>query len=114
MNLRRLPARLAALVALAAIFVIDLVRASISVARIVLARRPTTHPAIVAVPVDLETRGGVAAFASFLSLTPGSVALHVADDRRTIYVHLLDARDPAASVAGFKRDFERWIGRVER
>ncbi len=114
MSLRRAPARLGALAALAAIFVVDLVRASVSVAAIVLARRPVTHPAILAVPVDLESRSGVAAFASFLSLTPGSVALHVADDRRTIYVHLLDAHDPETQVAGFKRDFERWIGRVER
>jgi multisubunit Na+/H+ antiporter MnhE subunit len=52
------------------------------------------------IPVDARTDWGVALFAYLVSLTPGSTCLHVSDDRRSLYVHLLDAPDIPARVAG--------------
>ena len=94
-------------------FAYDLVAASLVVARIVLAPRRRNQPAIVAVPVDARTEWGVALFAYFVSATPGSTCLHVADDRRTIYVHFLDAPDMRAAAAGMKALYERWIIQME-
>jgi multisubunit Na+/H+ antiporter MnhE subunit len=94
-------------------FAYDLVVASLAVARIVLAPRRQNQPAIVAVPVDARTDWGVALFAYFVSATPGSTCLHVADDRRTIYVHFLDAPDRQASAAGMKELYERRIIQME-
>ena len=94
-------------------FAYDLVVASVTVARIVLARQRRNQPAIVAVPVDARTEWGVALFAYFVSATPGSTCLHVDDDRRTIYVHFLDAPDMRASAAGMKALYERRIIQME-
>ena len=94
-------------------FLYDLVAASLAVARIVVAPRGRNRPAIVAVPVDARTEWGVALFAYLVSLTPGSTCLHVADDRRTLYVHFLDAPDPAARAAGVKALYERRIMQLE-
>ena len=94
-------------------FAYDLVVASFAVARIVLSPRRRNRPAIVAVPVDARTEWGVALFAYFVSATPGSTCLHVADDRRTIYVHVLDAPDTRASAAGMKALYERRIIQLE-
>lgn len=94
-------------------FAYDLVVASLSVARIVLAPRRRNQPAIVAVPVDARTDWGVALFAYFVSATPGSTCLHVADDRRTIYVHFLHAPDTHASAQGMKALYERRIVEME-
>jgi len=94
-------------------FAYDLVVASLAVARIVLSPRRRNRPAIVAVPVDARTEWGVALFAYFVSATPGSTCLHVADDRRTIYVHFLDAPDMRASAAGMKALYERRIIQME-
>jgi multisubunit Na+/H+ antiporter MnhE subunit len=105
--------RAGAALALAGVFAIDLVVASLAVARIVLAPRRTNRPAIVAVPVDARTTWGVALFAYLVSLTPGSTCLHVADDRRTLYVHFLDAPDPVARAAGIKALYERRILQLE-
>jgi multicomponent Na+:H+ antiporter subunit E len=63
--------------------------------------------------VDARTEWGVALFAYLVSLTPGSTCLHVADDRRTLYVHFLDAPDPEARAAGIKALFERRIVQLE-
>ena len=102
-----------AALSLAGTFVYDLVAASLAVARIVLSPRGSNQPAIVAVPVDARTEWGVALFAYLVSLTPGSTCLHVADDRRTLYVHFLDAPDTDARAAGVKALYERRIIRLE-
>lgn len=101
--------RLRAALVLTAVFVWDLVIASMGVARIVLAPRLRTRPAIIIVPVAVEPKWAVALFAYFTSLTPGSTCLHVSDDRRRLYVHVLDSADADASAARFKRLYERWI-----
>lgn len=105
--------RLWAAVALLGIFLYDLVEASLAVARIVVAPRRANRPAIVAVPVDARTEWGVALFAYLVSATPGSTCLHVADDRRTLFVHFLDAPDVAARAADMKALFERRILEME-
>ncbi len=91
----------------------DLVSASLAVARIVLAPRGRNQPAIVAVPVDARTEWGVALFAYLVSATPGSTCLHVADDRRTIYVHFLHAPDMPARAGDMKALYERRIIDIE-
>jgi multisubunit Na+/H+ antiporter MnhE subunit len=105
--------RVWAALSLMGVFVYDLVAASLAVARIVLAPRRRNRPAIVAVPVDARTESGVALFAYLVSLTPGSTCLHVADDRRVLYVHFLDAPDAAARAAGVKALYERRIIQLE-
>ena len=105
--------RAGAALALAGTFVHDLVASSLAVARIALAPRGRNRPAIVAVPVDARTEWGVALFAYLVSLTPGSTCLHVADDRRLLYVHFLDAPDAAARVAATKALYERRIRQLE-
>jgi multicomponent Na+:H+ antiporter subunit E len=113
MRLASLPRRAAAILALMGIFAYDLVVASLAVARTVLSRNPRIAPAIVEIPVDLRTELGVASFANFVSLTPGSTCLHVSEDRRTLYVHLLDAPDQKRAAAEFKDMYETWIRRAE-
>jgi multisubunit Na+/H+ antiporter MnhE subunit len=105
--------RIGAALSLAGAFAVDIVASSLAVARIVLAPLGVNRPAIVAVPVDARTEWGVALFAYLVSLTPGSTCLHVADDRRTLYVHFLDAPDAEARAAGIKALYERRIIRLE-
>ena len=82
-------------------------------ARIVLSPYAQPLPAIVVVPVEARTRWGVALFAYCVSLTPGSTCLHVSDDLRRFYVHVLDARRDEEVIAQFKRLYERWILMME-
>jgi multisubunit Na+/H+ antiporter MnhE subunit len=105
--------RIRAALVLVGTFLYDLLAASLAVARIVLAARRENRPAIVAVAVDARTDWGVALFAYLVSATPGSTCLHVADDRRTLFVHFLDAPDPRARAAEVKALYERWILQIE-
>ena len=105
--------RLWAALALLGTFLYDLVAASLTVARIVLAPRRRNRPAVVAVPVDARTEWGVGLFAYLVSATPGSTCLHVSDDRRTLYVHFLDAPDARARAADVKALYERRVLQIE-
>lgn len=102
-----------AAVSLLATYLYDLMVASLAVARIVLTPRRRNQPAIVAVPVDARTEWGVALFAYLVSATPGSTCLHVADDRRTIFVHFLHAPDVGSRAADVKALYERRIIQLE-
>jgi multisubunit Na+/H+ antiporter MnhE subunit len=102
-----------AALSLLATYLYDLVAASLAVARIVLTPRRRNQPAIVAVPVDARTEWGVALFAYLVSATPGSTCLHVADDRRTLFVHFLDAPDERTRAAEVKALYERRILQLE-
>lgn len=106
--------RVRAAIILVGMFIYDLTAASIGVARIVLTRERLAQPAIVAMPADAKTPWGVGLFAYFISLTPGTTSLHVSDDLRIIYVHVLDAPDEDAVRARFKSLYERWILELER
>lgn len=105
--------RLRAIFVLIAIFLWDLVVASLSVARIVLSPTIRTQPAIIAVPVSVKRPWAVALFAYFTSLTPGSTCLHVSEDRTRLYLHLLDTCDAEAAATRFKHLYERWILELE-
>lgn len=91
----------------------DLVASSIDVARIVLSRTERSHPAILAYPVELKTRWGAGLLASLISLTPGSVCLHIAEDLSALYIHVLDGRSESDIVERFKRLYERRILELE-
>lgn len=106
--------RIRAILFLALIFLWDLVIASLGVARIVLSPRIRTAPAIIVVPVAVRRPWAVALFAYFTSLTPGSTCLHVSQDRRRLFVHVLQTHDAEASIARFKSYYERWILEIEQ
>ncbi|MEO3388083.1 Na+/H+ antiporter subunit E [Mesorhizobium sp. CAU 1741] len=72
-------------------------------------RRPI-RSAIVAVPLDVESRAGITLLANMITLTPGTTSLHVSRDQSTLFVHVMNASD--ASVSQIKDGFERRIKEV--
>jgi multicomponent Na+:H+ antiporter subunit E len=68
-------------------------------------------PGIIAVPLELESDAEVTALANLITLTPGTLTLDVSDDRRTLFVHVLDLSDPDA-VLGAIKEFERGVREI--
>jgi len=93
-------------------FLVALALSAWDVLKTVLARRLDIHPAIIAFPLALRDDGDIALLANLVSLTPGTTALHVADDRRTLYVHVMNARDADAIIADIRTQFESRIQRA--
>lgn len=74
----------------------EVARGTWLVARVVTGRRPLPRPGIVSVPIGERTRGGVAATALAVTLSPGEVFVDVDWEREVMLLHVLDAGDPDA------------------
>jgi multicomponent Na+:H+ antiporter subunit E len=94
---------------LAAFFLWELVRANIRLALDVATPRFQMTPGILAVPLDVTRESEILLLAMLINLTPGSVALDVSDDRRTMYVHVMYIDSPDAARTEIKDGFERRV-----
>jgi multicomponent Na+:H+ antiporter subunit E len=106
------PRRVVRGIAFARFFAWELLLANLRVARAVVSPRARLHPAIVAVPLALESDVAIQLFAASITLTPGTLSLDVASDRRTLYVHVMDVgedRQVDAFVRQLKDTLERRI-----
>lgn len=89
-----------------ATFLAELAKSTWATIRAVLGPPERLRPAILAVPLDVRSPAGTVLFADMVTLTPGTTSLEVSADGRTLYVHVLDAPDPEAAIAGMKSTLE--------
>jgi multicomponent Na+:H+ antiporter subunit E len=87
-------ARFPKLLALISIYVVDLVRANVRLAKDVLTPQHYMRPAILAVPLQARTALEITLLSNLISMTPGSLTVDVSDDRKTLYVHVVYAENP--------------------
>ncbi len=93
-------------------FIKELIQANLRVAYDVLTPRHHMRPGIVAIPLDLKTDLEITVLTTLITLTPGTLSLHVTDDRRTLYIHAMYIDDPDHLVRGIKNGFERRVREV--
>lgn len=80
--------------ALLRFYTIELVRSNVLVARHVLSPHLEARPAVVAVHLEPMSDVGLLLLAGMVTMTPGTLALDVADEGQTLYVHAMDTDDP--------------------
>lgn len=90
-------------------FAWQVVLAGITTAWIVVrpGRRP--QPALVRMSLGKVNQTGAALLASLVTLTPGTTAIDIDLERRSLLLHVLDSRDAARTVANIRRHFERYL-----
>lgn len=90
-----------------ALLLVDIIRANVTVALIVLFKpRRALRPAWIAVPLDLRRPEAIASLAATVTLTPGTVSCDLSQDGRALLVHCLHAPDPDAVRAEIKTRYE--------
>lgn len=94
---------------LAAFFVRELLRANVRVALDVLRPRHLLRPAVVAVPLDVTQDREILLLSMLINITPGSVTIDLADDRRTLFVHVMHMETPDVARRDIKNGFERRV-----
>jgi multicomponent Na+:H+ antiporter subunit E len=101
--------RFAGALGLLAYFLYDLVKSSLVVAWDVVT--PTLHarPYFLEMPLSAETDVEIMLTANLISLTPGTLAVEVSPDRRTLLIHAMFAEDPDAVIDGLKQGIERRV-----
>ncbi|MGE7545756.1 Na+/H+ antiporter subunit E [Sporosarcina newyorkensis] len=100
---------------LTAIFLRELVLSNISVLLLVI--KPdlsSIQPMIFALPTELEQDWEITLLSSLITLTPGTIVIHVSDDQRTLYIHAIDVDDVDEAINSIKNTFEKAIMEVSR
>lgn len=93
-----------------AVFLREFVLANIDLFRTVLfLPREKLHPNLITVDVRGLTKPEILLLTHCISLTPGSVSVHIEDDFNTILVHALNGRDPDAVRRQINDTFRRAI-----
>lgn len=90
-------------------FAWELLLANLRVAYYVLIPGHRMRPAIIAVPVDLQTDIEITLLANLITLTPGTLTLDVSYNRRVIYVHTMYVDDVEAFRRAIKEGFEQRV-----
>ncbi|HRQ05962.1 Na+/H+ antiporter subunit E [Nitrosomonas halophila] len=88
------------------IFLLDIVLANFTVARLILGRPERLQPVFVNVPLDVKSDLAISFLANVISLTPGTVSSRVSPDHRYLLVHALNETDTEALVATIKSRYE--------
>ncbi len=101
--------RISLLVRFLGFFLKELVLSSLRVMVQVLLPRQNLRPAVVAVPLDVQSDTGIALLANLITLTPGTLTLDVSTDRKMMYIHVIDLDDLEAFRTSIKQGFERRI-----
>lgn len=95
-------------------FLFALVSSNIHVAMDVLRPTSSLRPGIIAVPLDARTDLEITLLVNLVMLTPGTLALDVSTNRQELYLHTVNAEDPAQVRAQIKDGFERRVLAVLR
>ena len=67
------------------------------------------EPAVVAIPLDITSDGEILLLSMLINITPGSVTIDLADDRRTLYVHVMHMKTADQTRREIKSGFERRV-----
>ena len=86
-------------------FLAELLVANVAVARVVLSPSMPIRPAVVEVPLRVESDAAVTTIANSITLTPGTLTMDYDADANSLYVHSIAAED-ADDVLGPIRSWE--------
>jgi len=84
----------------------DIVLSNIEVARRVIGPERHLTPGFIWVPLDMDNIHGIAALASFITLTPGTVTAALSEDRKYLLIHVFNLKDADALIDSIKRRYE--------
>jgi multicomponent Na+:H+ antiporter subunit E len=101
--------RVHSVLGLGAYFFWELIKANLRLALDVATPRFHMKPGIIALPLDATRDSQILLLSMLINTTPGSVALDVSPDRKTLYVHVMYMDSPDAAREDIKRGFERRV-----
>jgi multisubunit Na+/H+ antiporter MnhE subunit len=104
--------RVAIAVALLARFLWQVLASGLATAWLIVrpGRRP--QPGLIRMRFERLSETGAALLGCMITLTPGTTTIDIDMERGEMLIHLLDDSDPAAAVAGIRRQFESNLQRL--
>lgn len=89
----------------------DILRSNVAVARIVLGLhgKRAIRSGFLEVPLEMRDPHGLAALATIVTSTPGTIWVDLSPDGATLTLHVLDLRDEQAWIDTIKQRYERLL-----
>ncbi|MEZ4769199.1 MAG: Na+/H+ antiporter subunit E [Caldilineales bacterium] len=110
-DVRRLPAALAATLRYALVVVIDVLRGGLQVAQITLNPRLPIRPGIIAIPTGTDSELATALSADAITLSPGEMVVEISRDG-VMYTHALECSEAEAYVAEAQQQREDMLSKI--
>ena len=96
------------------LFIKELILANVAVLKVVLQPKLTMEPAFFKYETSLTQEWEITLLSSLITLTPGTVVVHISDDSKCLYIHAIDAADVPGTVDSIRDSFEKAILEVSR
>lgn len=96
------------------VFLKELIKANLSVLKIVISPRLRVRSGVIAVPTDLRNDVALTLLANMITLTPGTLTLDISPDRRYLFVHTLNLDDPEDVKREIRMAFEVYLQALSR
>ncbi len=110
------PSRLLGALAYIPLFIRELVKANIDVAKRSLNPKLPINPGIVKVPTELKSEYGLAMLCNSITLTPGTISMDIVEEggKNQIYIHWIDVQSKNPKEAGdmIKGSLESGVRRI--
>ncbi|MFE6168387.1 Na+/H+ antiporter subunit E [Viridibacillus arvi] len=103
-----------AVIKLIVLFMKELILANFQVFMVIIKPKLDMSPAFFAMQTELEQDWEITLLSSLITLTPGTIVVHVSDDSKTLYIHAIDIDDVDSAVDSIKNSFEKAILEVSR
>lgn len=97
---------------LAAFFFKELLIANITVVKQVLAPKLTIQSGIIAYPLELKDDFLITLLANMITLTPGTLSVEIAPDRKFLFIHFLNVEDIEEERRLIRDGLERYLQRI--
>ncbi len=93
-----MPQRILAFIKYVFIFIRELCLANFTVVKQVLSPELKIRPGFISVPMSVRGDFEVTSYANSMTLTPGTISVHIPDDRHAIVLHAMDIGDDPDAV----------------
>jgi multicomponent Na+:H+ antiporter subunit E len=87
----------------------QIVLANFRLTKDVLSVEHRMRPGVIQLPLSVTTDGEILLLSAMINITPGSVSLDVAEDRQSMYVHVMHITTVEEAKSEIKNGFERRI-----
>ena len=99
-----------AIVTLALMVLIDIIRSNIAVARIIVGSQPrNVVSGFLHIPIEMRSRYGLAALACIITATPGTLWVQFNPGKGVLMIHVLDLIDESVWIETIKGRYERLL-----
>ncbi len=95
-------------------FLVELILSNIQVVKVVIQPNLQVQPALIRMPIELENDLSITILANMITMTPGTITMDVAEDRKSLVIHCLNVTDIEGTKQTIRDKFEKPLRELER